>query len=367
MLVGGVTGLLKAPNITLIKGYGKIIDKNTVDVDGKKYTTKNIVIATGSSPIQLPLNGFEQARKDDILIDSTKALDLKEIPKSLVVIGGGVIGLEFATLYNEFGTKVTIIEGLSKLVDFCDGEISAMATDIAKKSGITVITSAKVIGFENGAVKYESDGKVSSIKCDKVLESVGRKTNVDAIGNIGIKLGSRKEIIVDEHMRTSIPNILAIGDVIGHAMLAHAAYRHCKIAINTILNIEDKYNQDHMPASIYTYPEISTIGKTEEQLKADKVDYLKVNIPNMMLGKALADGSTLGFTKLLFGKKYGEILGCHMINSHSSDIIAEVAVVMELEGTIFDINKAVHPHPSIGETLAEAALHATFAWQKANK
>jgi dihydrolipoamide dehydrogenase len=285
---------------------------------------------------------------------------LTEVPKSLVIIGGGVIGLEFATLYNEFGAKVTIIEGLPRILPPCDAEISAMATQIAKDAGISIITNAKVIGYENNEIKYELDGKEQSIPCDKVLESVGRRTNIDAIGNIGIQLGKRKEIIVNEKMQTNIPHILAIGDVVGQAMLAHVAYRHGKIAINTILNIDDKYDQHLMPASIYTYPEISMIGRTEEQLKEEKIDYLKIKVPNYILGKSIADGSTVGFTKLLFGKKYGEILGCHMINCSSSDIIAEVAAFMTMEATIFDIDKTVHPHPSISETIAEAAIRAVF-------
>ena len=367
-LVGGVRMLLKIPNVTLIEGTAKIVERNVVEIDGKNYKTKNIIIATGSSPIKLPLEGFEQARKDKIIIDSTDALALESIPKSLAIIGGGVIGLEFATLYNEFGTKVTIIEGLPSLIANTDKEIAAKATQLAKQAGIDVFTNAKVIGYKNGALVYEHGGKTHSLKADKILESVGRRPNIDVIGeNIGVAIGQRKEIIVDNQMRTNIPNILAIGDVVGKVMLAHVAYRHGKIAINTILNIQDEYDANCMPASIYTYPEISMIGKTEEQLKAEKIDYLKVNVPNNRLGKSLADGSTVGFTKLLFGKKYGEILGCHMINSHSSDIISEMAALMKLEATIFDIDKIVHPHPSISETIAEVGLQAVFAWRKFHK
>ena len=365
-LVGGVGSILKAPNIELIKGYATIVDKNTVSINNIKYNTKHIIIATGSSPIKLPLKGFDKAREDNIIIDSTQALDLKEIPESLVVIGGGVIGLEFASLYNEFGTKVTILEGLSKIIPPCDDEISAYAAKLAKKAKIDIITNARVISYENGAIQYIHDGVTKSIKTAKVLESVGRRTNVDAIGNIGINLGKRKEIVVNEKMQTSIKHILAIGDVTGAAMLAHVAYAHAKIAVNTILGIDDKYMPFNVPAAIYTYPEISMIGRTEEQLKSENIDYLKVNIPNYILGKSIADGNTEGFTKLLFSKKYGEILGCHMINFNASDIISEVAVIMEMEGTIFNLNKTIHPHPSISETLSECALKATFVWRKAN-
>ena len=366
-LVSGVRSILKTPNIELISGYASIFDKNTVIINDKKYKTKYIIIATGSSPIKLPLKGFDKAREEDVIIDSTQALSLDSIPKSLVIIGGGVIGLEFASLYNEFGTKVTILEGLSRIIPPCDNEISVYATKLAKKANIDIITNAKVISYENNEIKYEHDGAIKSIKADKVLESVGRRTNVDAIGNIGIKLGSRKEIVVNKQMQTSVENILAIGDVTGSAMLAHVAYAHAKIAINTIIGVKDAYNPLIVPAAIYTFPEISMVGRTEEQLKEEKIEYLKVSIPNYILGKSIADGATEGFTKLLFSKKYGEILGCHMINFNASDIISEVALIMEMEGTIFNLNKTIHPHPSISETLSECALKAVFVWEKANK
>ena len=365
----GVEYIIKAAKAKFVKGRAEIVDKHNVKVGKEVYTTKAIVIATGSSPIMLPLDGFDKGVKDGVIIDSTGALSLKEIPKKFAVIGGGVIGVEFATLFNELGSEVTILEGGPAILGPMDGEVKKLAEKMITGNGIKIEKNVKVKSFENGKVVYETaDGKEVKLLVDNLLVSVGRRTNsMNLDETIGLKLGQRKEILVNESMQTSIDNIFAIGDVTGMSMLAHTAYKHAfvlKDFLNKKAIYKSTFDPFKVPAAVYTYPEISSIGKTEEQLKEDGTEYISSVWQNTSIGKALADDSTIGFTKLLVGKKYGQVLGAHIVNDTSSDTIAEIAVLMETEGTVYELANTIHPHPSLSEGVYEAALHAVEKLQK---
>ena len=363
----GVEGLLKMNKVEFIKGKAEIIDRYNVKVGDRTFTTKLLVIASGSSARKLPVEGFDEGEKADIVIDSTGALSLKKVPKTLTIIGGGVIGLEFATIYKELGSDVTILEGGPTILGPMDGDIKKLVIKDLKENGIKVETEVKINKLDKGVVIYTSkDGKENKLKSEKVLVSIGRVPNNLSIDkSVGVKLGSRGEIEVNENLQTSVPNIFAIGDVVGQAMLAHTAYAHARVVNSFILGDGSvKLNKDRIPGCVYTYPEISSIGKTEEALKAEGIKYGKSIWQNQSLGKALADGSTNGFVKLLFEKEFGTILGAHIINDTSSDMIGEIALLMELEGTILELANTIHPHPSTSEGIWEAAMHGISQLKK---
>lgn len=356
----GVEALLKFSKVELVIGTAEIIDRYNVKVGKEVYTTKTIILATGSTPIMLPLPGFDKAIKAGVMIDSTGALDLKEIPKSLTVVGGGVIGLEFAMLYNELGTKVTILEGGPNILGPMDVDVRKYAEALASSEGIDVKTNVKVTGYDAKGLLFEEDGKTHSIKSDKILLSVGRKVNNLGLDkSLGIKVNQKGAFEVNENLQTSIDNIFAIGDVTGQVMLAHVAYKHAHVIEDLFKGRPNAFDRLKVPACVYTHPELSSIGYTEQELKELKIDYQKTVFQNQHIGRVLAEGKDdKGFTKLLIDKKYGKILGAHIINANSSDMIAEIALNMQLEGTIFELADTIHPHPSIAEGIYEAAVHA---------
>ncbi|MCK5807319.1 MAG: FAD-dependent oxidoreductase, partial [Mycoplasmataceae bacterium] len=365
----GVEMIIKGAKAQYLKGEAQIIDKHNVKVGDKVFTTKVIILAAGSEPVMLnKLPGFQSSIDNGHLIDSTAALELDEIPKELVIIGGGVIGIEFAVLYSELGTKVTILEGGPSILGPLDGEVKSFATKHLSTHGVKIITNARVNEMDGQTVKYELDGKAQTIKGDKVLLSVGRKPltlDVDKI--LGVKLNERGGVEVNQDMQTSVSNVFAIGDVVGKSMLAHTAYKHAHILARAIEGVHTNLDMNSIPACVYTHPEIAVIGQTEEQLKENKVDYIKSVWQNTHVGKTLADGHTEGFTKLLVSKTTGEILGAHIVNDTASDMIAELAAVKELEGTVYELAATIHPHPSISEAIYEAAVHAVEQLKKLNK
>lgn len=276
-LKNGVKMLLRGARAELIEGEAKILDQHNVEVNKRKLTTKVIILATGSSAIVLPLPGFADGYKKGTIIDSTAALNLKEIPKSLTVIGGGVIGMEFAMLYRELGADVTILEGSPAILGQMDEQVKQEALKMLAEKDITVKTKALVKEFKNGQIVYEHDGKSNSIKAEKVLVSVGRRpNNLGLDKTLGLKLGKRGEFIVNENFQTSIPHIFAIGDCNAEIMLAHVAYRHAHV-VRAFIAKKDKqvFNARRVPSCVYTHPEISSVGYTEEELKANGIDYIK--------------------------------------------------------------------------------------------
>ncbi|WP_033159645.1 dihydrolipoyl dehydrogenase [Mycoplasmoides alvi] len=360
-LVSGVKSILKSAKVDTIVGEAVIVDPNTVAVNDQMFKTKYIVVATGSRPRSLPLPGFEESMHTGYMIDSSIALSLPSIPRSLTVIGGGVIGVEMAIVYRSFGTDVTIVQGLDRILEILDIDVSNAVTKILNERGIKIITNAKITSANNNTLNFELNGNAQSITSDYILQSVGRKANDEILNSLNVQRNERGNVVLNKNLQTSVPNVYVIGDAASQVMLAHYAYHHAIFVVDHILNRNpEPVDPLKTPGCIYIQPEIATVGYTEEQLKNKNINYVKVSLPMAACGKAIADSETIGFVKLLVGKEYGEILGAHIIGSTASDIISELALAMNSELTVFDLANAIHPHPTVAEMVSEAAKHLIY-------
>lgn len=353
-LVGGVQGLLKGNGITIINGEAKLIEKNTVEVAGKKYTTDNVIIATGSDVKNLPI---AVSPKMEVLT-SKEMLDIAKTPKAMAIIGGGVIGIEFAYFLASIGTKVIVVEFLDRILPMVDEEITAQVTANLEKMGIIIHTSAKVTEITDKAVKFEKNGASQEVEVEKVLMAVGRAPRLDGIDcqKLGIKM-ERGAIVTDSELKTSVPNVYAIGDVNGKAMLAHTASMEGIVAVENICGHKSVMDYEKIPSAIYVQPEIASVGLTEAAAKA-KYGNVKVGkFPLLANGKAKVAGEERGLVKVIIEPKYGEIVGVHMYCIHATDMIAEAVVAMKVEATAEEVAMAIHPHPTVSEVMHEA-MHA---------
>lgn len=350
-LVGGVQGLLKGNGVTIIEGQASMIDKNTIKVEDKKITSDYIILATGSEVKKLPINIDPKAQ----IMTSTEALNLSETPKSVAVIGGGVIGIEFAYFMASIGIKVSVVEFLDKILPMVDEEITSQVTEMLEGLGVEIYTSAKVTEITENEVVFEKGGQVAKIESEKVLMAVGRAPdteglNVDA-ASIAVEKGA---IVTDDTLKTNIDNIYAIGDVNGKAMLAHVASMEGIVAVENICGHKATMDYDKIPSAIYVQPEIACVGLTEKQAR-EKYQEIKVGrFPLMANGKAKVAGEERGLIKVIVEPKYNEIVGVHMYCIHATDMISEAVVAMKLEGTAEEVAMSIHPHPTVSEIMHEA-------------
>jgi dihydrolipoamide dehydrogenase len=361
-LTGGVAHLFKKNGVTRVLGHGKITAPGKVAVtgsDGKvqELSTKNILIATGSSVAQLA--GVEL--DGDRIGTSTEALSYPEIPKHLVVIGAGVIGLELGSVWQRLGAKVTVVEYFDRILPGMDTELGTLAKRILEKQGLSFKLGARVKAARRsgeGCV-VEIEGQ-EPIQCDRVLLATGRVPNTDGLGlaDAGVGQGKRGDVIVDDHFRTNVPGIYAIGDVIRGAMLAHKAEEEGTACVELIATGYGHVDYNSIPSVVYTHPEIASVGKSEEQLKEAGTAYKKGTFPFSANGRAKAIGNTEGRVKILADAKTDRILGAHIIGHAAGDLIAEVAVAMAFGASAEDLARASHAHPSLAETVKEAALAA---------
>ena len=358
-LQSGITMLLK--KVKVVFGKARFVDAHTVAVDGEdgqtqEFAADKVIIATGSVGAVLPVPGAEMA------IGSKEILDLVEVPASLAIIGGGVIGLEFAGIFRSLGTEVTVLE-------YCPGILPRFDVDAAKRlkqslvrSGINIVTSAQVTGIvkeDDGlSVQYNLKDEQKSVKAQKVLMAVGRRANVDSLNlaDIGIDF-DRRGIKVDQQMRTNVPDVYAVGDVTGGIMLAHVATYQGLRALNDICGIQDSINFSAVPAVVFTNPELATVGLTEEDCEARGIAFKALKSFYRANGKAVASGQGDGYCKVLVGESDGKILGCHMLGAHASDIIQEAAALISLGATLQQARWIIHPHPTLCEVL-QSALHS---------
>lgn len=355
-LTGGVGMLLKSNQVTVIAGQAAFVDKQTLQIGNERVTADSIIIATGSQPVRLPIPVSAGAP----VITSDEALELKEIPRSLVVVGGGVIGVEFAYLYASLGTKVTIVEMFDRILPPIDAEVAQQADKMLRGLGIQIFCSAKATGIENSTLYFEQGGASKQAVGEKILIAVGRAPNTEGLNleAAGVAM-DRKAIKTDEHMKTNMPNIYAIGDVNGKSMLAHTASAEGLVAVDNILGKAAVMDYGRIPACVYTHPEIASIGMTEDEAR-QKHDAVKVGkFPFSANGKAMVEGESAGFVKVITEAKFGEILGVHMFGPHVTDMIASMAVAMTAEASAHEIVAAIHPHPTLSETVAEA-FHAAL-------
>ena len=364
VLTKGVEFLFKKNKVTYLKGKGVIFSKNDVMVyeNGKKnsYKGKNIIIATGSSPASLP--GVEIDEKN--IISSTGALSLSKVPKTLVIVGGGYIGLEMGSVWSRLGSKVTVVEFLDHIIPGMDREISNEFQKILKKQGINFKLNCKVTGVSSNSNKATIeliDNKTSEktkLDCDKVLVSVGRKPYTEGLNlnKIGIKKDEKGRIEINDKFQTSIKNIYAIGDVIKGPMLAHKAEEEGIAVAEILAGQAGHVNYDVIPGVIYTSPEVASVGKTEEQLKEENKSYKVGKFPFLANSRAKVNNETEGFVKILADSKSDKVLGVHIIGPHCGDMIAEMALAMEFGASAEDIARTCHAHPTHTEAIKEAAL-----------
>jgi len=356
-LVAGVEGKMKMHHVTVVKGEATIIGRSPKGVEvtagGESYLGANLLICTGSEAFVPPIPGLVEA--DDIILTNREILDLKEQPKSLVVIGGGVIGMEFASFFNSLGTKVTIVEMLPEILGGLDFEISAMLRDIYGKKGIEFNLNAKVVKVEGNKVIFEKDGLTQSIEGDKILVSVGRRAVTKGFGleNINVEL-FKGGIKVDEKMRTNVPGVFAAGDVTGFSLLAHTASREGEVVVNNLTGRADKMRYDAIPGVVYTNPEVAGVGETEESAKAQGIAYKVAKLPMAYAGRFVAENEGgAGLCKVLVGAKYGEVIGVHMLGNPCSEMIYGACMAIEQELTIDELQEVVFPHPTVSEIFKE--------------
>jgi len=364
---GGVNFLMEKNKITVFNGLGSFVDATHVAIakaDGTSETieAKNIIIATGSKPSSLPFIKIDKER----IITSTEALKLKEVPKHLVIIGGGVIGIELGQVYLRLGAEVSVVEFMDRIIPGMDGALSKELTKVLKKQGMKFYTSHKVQSVERkgDAVIVQAEnakGETITLEGDYSLVSVGRRPYTDGLNadKAGVKISDRGQVEVNDHLQTSVPNIYAIGDVVRGAMLAHKAEEEGTMVAEILAGQKPHIDYNLIPGVVYTWPEVAAVGQTEEQLKASGAEYKVGSFPFKALGRARASGDIDGFVKILADKKTDEVLGIHMIGARTADLIAEAVVAMEYKASAEDISRMSHAHPTFAEAVKEAALAAT--------
>lgn len=365
--VGGINYLMDKNKITVFNGLGSFVDATHIAVakaDGTSETieAKYTVIATGSKPSSLPFIKIDKER----IITSTEALALKEVPKHLVIIGGGVIGIELGQVYLRLGAQVSVVEFMDRIIPGMDGALSKELTKVLKKQGMKFYVSHKVKSVErNGdAVVVQAEnakGETITLEGDYSLVSVGRRPYTDGLNadKAGVKISDRGQVEVNDHLQTNIPNIYAIGDVVRGAMLAHKAEEEGTMVAEILAGQKPHIDYNLIPGVVYTWPEVAAVGQTEEQVKASGTEYKVGSFPFKALGRARASGDLDGFVKIIADAKTDEVLGVHMIGARTADLIAEAVTAMEFKASAEDISRMSHAHPTFAEAVKEAPLAAT--------
>jgi len=361
----GIDYLMNKNNIDVLRGFGSLKDKNTVVVAGDETTevnAKHIILATGSKPIELPFAKFDKER----VISSTEALSLKEVPKHMIVIGGGVIGLELGSVYKRLGAEVTIVEYAKGIIPTMDGAMGKELMRSLKKIGMKFSLSTKVSNVSRDGdvvtvTATNKKGEEVTFEGDYCLVAVGRGAYTAKLGleNVGIETDERGRIAVNDHLQTAVPNIYAIGDVVRGAMLAHKAEEEGVFVAESIAGEKPHINYDLIPGVVYTWPEVAAVGKTEEELKEAGVAYKSGSFPMRALGRSRASGDIDGVVKVLADQATDEVLGVHIVAARAADIIMEAVTAMEFRASAEDIARICHGHPTYAEGLKEAALAAT--------
>jgi dihydrolipoamide dehydrogenase len=360
--VKGVEFLFRKNKVTWLKGAGRITAPGQVEVNGETYSTKAIVIATGSD--STPLRGVEVDEKH--VVTSTGALELDKVPGHLVVIGGGVIGLELGSVWKRLGAQVTVIEFLDRLIPGMDAELAKQAERLFGKQGMKFRLKSKVVAAEQDAegvtlkVEPAAGGDAEEIRADVVLLAIGRRPYVDGLGldEVGVKRDERGRVVTDAHFATNVPGIYAIGDCIAGAMLAHKAEEEGVAVAETLAGQAGHVNYGAIPGVVYTWPEIASVGATEEELKAQGVGYKTGKFPFTANGRARAMNDTDGFVKILADAKTDKVLGAHIIGPDAGTLIAEMALAIEFGASAEDVARTSHAHPTLNEAVKEAALAA---------
>jgi dihydrolipoamide dehydrogenase len=356
-LVGGVGLKMKENQVDVIRKEAFIKGRSSsgisITAGEEEIEAANLLICTGSEAFIPPIPGL--GLPNETILTNREILQLKELPASLVIIGGGVIGMEFASFFNSMGTKVTIVEMLDEILTGMDSEMSTMMRQIYAKKGITFHLSSKVTEVKGTEVIFEKAGKTESVTGDKILVSVGRRPVTRGFGleNIGVEL-FKGGIKVDEKLKTNVPNVFAAGDVTGFSLLAHTASREGEVVVNNLTGRNDLMRYNAIPAVVYTNPEFSGVGLTEEKAKEQNIAYRMVKLPMAYAGRFLAENEGgSGLCKVIVGDKYGEVLGVHMLGNPSSEMIYGAGMAIEMEMTLKEMQEVVFPHPTVSEIFKE--------------
>ncbi len=359
-LVSGVGAKLKKAGVEVVKATATIKERNAegfvVVAEGKEYVGKQLLICTGSSAAVPPIDGLKESLASGYALTNREVLDLKAIPKDIVIVGGGVIGLEMASYFNSVGSKVYVVEMMNKIAGPVDSEISTMLQKDYAARGVEFILGAKVVSIKDGAVSYEKDGKVNVLKSDYALVSIGRRPRTAGLGceNIGLTL-ERGAIVTNELGKTNVPGVWAAGDVNGKSMLAHTAYREGEVCINNILGKKDRINYNSIPSVIYTNPEVACVGETADTVKARGLDASAQTVTLKYSGRYIAENEHgNGVVKIITDNKHHTIIGVTMIGTYASEIIYGAAMMVETEMRVADVQKLVFPHPTVCEVIRES-------------
>ncbi|QTX02652.1 dihydrolipoamide dehydrogenase [Candidatus Phytoplasma luffae] len=361
-LNNGIMFLLKKNKIDFYNCFAEILTPHSVKADDKILETKKIIIATGATAFIPPIPGAKESYENKFLYTSKELVNITKFPKKIIIIGGGVIGIEFGTMFQKFGSEVIIIERQSSILSNIDHDIIDSYTKKLKKSGIQIHTNTEVVEIKDNTVYYKSAKEIQNQTADIILMSIGIKPNLKGLEKLNLKT-TRQGVITDHFLRTSVENVYAIGDVNGKYMLAHVASHEGIIAVEHALNCQSEENLHHMeydcvPACIYGFPEIASVGKTEKEVKEQNLNY-KISIFNVKnIGKSLADNETEGFAKIIIDKDNYKILGMHILSYNATELITEISVIMKKKGTVHDIANTIHPHPTLSELIHETVLGA---------
>ena len=360
-LVAGVGAKMKAHGVQVVKGQAMIEGRSSegikISCNGESFLAANLLVCTGSEAFVPPIPGLKEA--GDIILTNREILALKEQPESLVIIGGGVIGMEFASFYNSLGTKVTVVEMLPEILGGLDKELSAMLRGIYAKRGVEFNLSCKVTKIDGNVVTYvDAEGGEHTVSGDKILVSVGRRPVTAGFGleSLGVEM-NRGGIKVDNKMRTNVPGVYAAGDVTGFSLLAHTASREGEVVVNNLTGREDSMRYDAIPGVVYTNPEISGVGLTEQSAKEKGIAYKVATLPMAYAGRFVAENEGgNGVCKVLVGEKYGEVLGVHMLGNPSSEMIYGACMAIDAEMTVKELEEVVFPHPTVSEIFKETVF-----------
>ncbi len=361
-LVSGVQFQMKQNHVEVVTGVGSLAGKDgdvfKVKVEGGEiYESKNVILAAGSSTVVPPIDGVKESLENGFCMTSREILDATDVPKSLVVVGGGVIGLEFVSYFNTLGTKITVIEMLDKIAGPTEKDLSTELMKVLKKRGVEFILGAKVTAVKDGAVSYELGDEKGKVECERVLLSVGRKANSANLGleELGVNL-ERGKVVTDSHLETNVKGLYAVGDINGKIMLAHTAYGEAYCAVNNILGKKDEMDYTAIPSVIYTNPEIATVGYDETSAANAGYDDVEViKIPMAYSGRFIAENNDMsGFCKILFDRKSKTMIGAHVMSNYASEFIEICANLITLKTTVAEMKKLIFPHPTVCEIIREA-------------
>jgi len=362
-LVKGVEVLLREAGVQVLRGRGRLVSSGALEVataDGAQLVEAgSVLLATGSRPVRLPLPGMDLPG----VLDSTAALALEELPRRLLIVGGGVVGVEFAAVFNAFGVEVTVVEMLDRLLPLMDGDLGPELGRLLGKRGVRFYLGSRVTRIDavGGGLRVTvaAPEEEVAVEADRVLVAVGRRPNVEDVGleAAGVRFG-RNGIPVDAHMQTDVSGLYAVGDVTGGALLAHVAMRQGEVAVESALGRSTRFDPKTIPYCVYTDPEVASVGLTEQQAHAQGYDVRVGRFPLRANGKALTYGEPEGFVKIVGEARFGEVLGLHIVAPHASDLIHEGGMALALEATLDELITTVHAHPTLGEAVREAAMAA---------